>query len=279
MLPRVGNRLHRHLCISSTLERRSLRRVYRNRLPHEQTIVISGISGRFPKSANMAEFRRNLLTGLDMTTGTELRWRSEGGPKRFGFLDCLDKFDANFFNLTPRQAQQLDPQIRLLLEATFEAIMDAGTLHRKTLVILNIKYVQGCSLRYAGLNPSELQGERTGVFCAAVGSEAGEYAQFRYDKELAGYMSCSHQSFVIPARIAFAFDFQGPSSHVSTACSSSLTAIEAAVNHIKAGNIDAAIVTGSHVLLNPRAHLEVMAVGVASKDGQCRAFDESGKRR
>ena len=74
----------------------------------------------------MAEFQRNLLLGLDMTSETGKRWVIEKGPERFGFLDCLDKFDAEFFNLIPRPAHQLDPQTRLLLEASFEAMVDAG---------------------------------------------------------------------------------------------------------------------------------------------------------
>ena len=95
---------------------------------YDDSIVVSGISGRFPSSADMEEFKRNLLRGSEMTTQTEERWRMEGIPKRSGFLSCLDKFDAQFFNLTPRQAHQLDPPTRLLLEASFEAIMDAGMI-------------------------------------------------------------------------------------------------------------------------------------------------------
>ena len=102
------------------------------------------------------------------------------------------------------------------------------------------------------------------------------YSYLRYDRELARYAVFSQQHFIIPARIAFAFNFQGPSTHLSSACSSSLTAIEAAVNQIRVGNIDAAIVTGSNVLLNPRDSLEFMAFGALAPDGVCRTFDKSG---
>ena len=88
--------------------------------------IISGISGRFPKSANMSKFQRNLFDCVDLTTEAEEKWKHDGGPERFGFLESVDKFNANFFNLTSRQAQQLDPQTTLLMEATFEAIVDSG---------------------------------------------------------------------------------------------------------------------------------------------------------
>ena len=92
---------------------------------YEGPIVIGGISGRFPKSLTMEEFKLNLFNAVDMTTD-EKRWKDERLPPRNGFLNCLDKFDALFFNQTPLQAEQMDPQTRLLLEATFEAIVDAG---------------------------------------------------------------------------------------------------------------------------------------------------------
>ena len=79
-------------------------------------------------SSNMEEFRSNLFDGVEMTSSRTKRWKDEMLPDRFGFLDCLDQFDAGFFNLTPQWAQQADPQLCLLLEVTFEAIVDAGKL-------------------------------------------------------------------------------------------------------------------------------------------------------
>ena len=74
----------------------------------------------------MQEFRENLLAGVELTTDGSQRWKNEAHPKRFGLLTCLDKFDANFFNMTPNQANVQDPQIRLLLEVVYEAMVDAG---------------------------------------------------------------------------------------------------------------------------------------------------------
>ena len=93
---------------------------------YEGSIVISGISGRFPSADNTKELTEKILRGEELTSERTTRWDIKYLPERFGFLHCLDKFDANFFGFTPRQAHQTDPQIRLLLEATFEAIIDAG---------------------------------------------------------------------------------------------------------------------------------------------------------
>ena len=74
----------------------------------------------------MEEFKNNLFNKVEMTT-ENTRWKSEKLPRRFGSLEyCMDRFDANFFSYAPRQANQTDPQIRLLLEVTFEAMLDAG---------------------------------------------------------------------------------------------------------------------------------------------------------
>ena len=90
-------------------------------------IVISGISGRFPSCDDMDQFRDCLLNGVEMTTDKK-RWLTENHPKRFGFVDAIDKFDASFFGFAPRQVNQMDPQSRMLLEVTFEAMVDAGII-------------------------------------------------------------------------------------------------------------------------------------------------------
>ena len=94
---------------------------------YDGSIVISGISGRFPSALSTKELTEKLLNGEELTSETGTRWNNKLLPDRFGYLHCLDKFDANFFGLTPRQANQTDPQMRLLLEAVFEAMVDAGT--------------------------------------------------------------------------------------------------------------------------------------------------------
>ena len=93
-----------------------------------EDIVISGISGRFPESSNMAEFRDNLLNNVNMVTINDRRFKPglHGIPEGFGSLKELDRFDADFFGVHPKQARRMDPQLRILLETTYEAIQDAG---------------------------------------------------------------------------------------------------------------------------------------------------------
>ena len=109
--------------VSPHKRKRKRREIYER---YDGPIVISGISGRFPKCDTYEVLKENLLSGMDLTSDGTDRWVNEDHPKRFGLLKCLDKFDANFFNMTPRQADQHDPQMRLLLEVVFEALIDAG---------------------------------------------------------------------------------------------------------------------------------------------------------
>lgn len=88
------------------------------------------MSGRLPESDNLAEFRHNLLNGIDMVTENDRRW--EPGyydlPRRHGKLKEIRKFDAAAFGVHPKQASHMDPQLRMLLEVSFEALCDAGKI-------------------------------------------------------------------------------------------------------------------------------------------------------
>ena len=92
---------------------------------YDGPIVVSGIAGRFPKSDNMKALKENLLAGLDLMS-ENTRWPPDTLPKNIGVLDCLDRWDNAFFNTVPRQADCIDPQIRVLIEVAFESLIDAG---------------------------------------------------------------------------------------------------------------------------------------------------------
>ncbi|CAG2065477.1 unnamed protein product, partial [Timema podura] len=93
----------------------------------KEEVVISGISGRLPESGNIDEFRDQLFAGVDLVTEDERRWPSGlfGLPTRTGKLKDLAHFDASFFGVHAKQAHVMDPQLRMLLELTHEAIVDA----------------------------------------------------------------------------------------------------------------------------------------------------------
>lgn len=216
-------------------------------------IVIAGISGRLPESSNLEEFWENLINGVDMVTEDNRRWTPGlyGLPKRNGKLKDISHFDAAFFGVHPKQAHTMDPQLRMMLEVTYEAIIDGG------------------------LNPSTLRGSKTGVYIGVSGSEAGE-AFSRDPEELLGYSMTGCQRAMLANRLSYFFDFNGPSTAIDTACSSSLLAFENAFHAIRQGHCDAAVVGGVNLLLKPNTSVQFMKLGMLSPEGTCKSFDSSG---
>ncbi|PKU32508.1 fatty acid synthase [Limosa lapponica baueri] len=218
-----------------------------------EDIVIAGIAGRLPESENLQEFWENLLNGVDMVTEDDRRWKPGiyGLPKRNGKLKDISKFDASFFGVHPKQAHTMDPQLRLLLEVSYEAILDGG------------------------INPATLRGTDTGVWVGASGSEAAE--AFSQDpEELLGYSMTGCQRAMLANRLSYFYDLKGPSLAIDTACSSSLVALENAYKAICHGQCSAALVGGVNLLLKPNTSVQFMKLGLLSSDGACKAFDASG---
>uniref|UniRef100_A0A7N5ZVY8 Fatty acid synthase n=1 Tax=Anabas testudineus TaxID=64144 RepID=A0A7N5ZVY8_ANATE len=216
-------------------------------------IVVAGISGRLPESNNLEEFWENLISGVDMVTEDSRRWTPGlyGLPKRNGKLKDISHFDAAFFGVHPKQANTMDPQLRLMLEIAYEAIVDGG------------------------LNPATLRGTKTGVYIGVSGSEAGE-AFSRDPEELLGYSMTGCQRAMLANRISYFFDFSGPSTAIDTACSSSLLALENAFHAIRHGQCEAALVGGVNLLLKPNTSVQFMKLGMLSPEGSCKSFDSSG---
>lgn len=113
-------------------------------------IVISGISGRFPRSRNLNELATNLYSQVDLIDDDESRWKHFNPelPRRFGKISGLEKFDASFFSYLDKHAATMDPQARMLLEHSYEAILDAGVC------------------------PDSIIGSKTGVFVACMASDS-----------------------------------------------------------------------------------------------------------
>lgn len=220
----------------------------------QDDIVISGFSGRFPESDSIDELKKNLFEGVDMVTDDERRWPAGiyGLPKRTGKLKTVNQFDATFFGVHAKQAHLMDPQLRILLEATYEAIVDAG------------------------VNPQEIRGSKTGVFVGVSTSESNDMWT-RVPEEINGYGLTGCCRAMFPNRVSFAFDFNGPSYAVDTACSSALYGMHQAISAMRSGECDAAIVAGCSLLLKPTSSLEFHRLGMLSPDGMCKAFDADGK--
>lgn len=218
-------------------------------------IVITGFSGRLPESSTIREFRDNLYNGIDMVNDDARRWPQGlyDLPSRTGKIKDadLEQFDLQFFSVHQKQAECMDPQMRLLLESTYEAIIDAG------------------------LNPQDLRGTRTGVYVGCSNSEVEQYWCADPDRVNGyGLTGCARAMFA--NRLSFTFDFKGPSFATDTACSSALYAMDQAFADMRSGRCDAAIVAGSGLILKPTMSLQFKRLGMLSADGKCKAFDESG---
>ncbi|KAK0176607.1 hypothetical protein PV328_000726 [Microctonus aethiopoides] len=215
-----------------------------------EDIVISGVAGRFPESDNVRHLQENLFNKLNLITDQKMRWSIQHPdiPKGTGKVNNIQKFDASFFDINSKQAHTMDPMSRMLLEHTYEAIIDAG------------------------INPRQLRGTRTGVFIGSCISETEK--TWIYEKIQAnglGITGCSRS--MLPNKISYHFDFVGPSYAVDTACSSSLYAMENAYRALRSGLCDAAIVGGNNLCLHPQISLAFFRLGVTSPDYSCKCFD------
>jgi acyl transferase domain-containing protein len=195
-------------------------------MDYAQDIVISGIAGRFPKSNNMKEFESNLYNKQDMIDD-ESRWDyfSEGLPQRYGKIGNLDKFDASFFSFLTKYANWTDPQIRTLLEHAYEAVLDAG------------------------VSPQSLVESNTGVFIGNSESESKEVFGHQIPTR-EGYIMFGNGCFYQANKISFALGLNGPSMKIDTACSSTAYALHHAIESIKCGSCDSALVGGTNLMMS-----------------------------
>ena len=221
-------------------------------------IAVVGMACRFPGASDLAAFWELLDNGVDAVTDGRRdagSWNGAVGDpeaedvvhRRGAFVDGIDWFDSRFFRISPIEAQLMDPQQRMLLETSWEALEDAG------------------------LDPDELRGSRTGVY-AGVGSseyrdviEAGNRAD--------SYLGTTGS--VAVGRIAFALGLQGPAMPVDMACASSLAAVHQAVVGLQRGEVDLALAGGVNVVLSAPVSRFMMDIGMLSPTGRCSPFDAS----
>ncbi|CAG2166701.1 unnamed protein product, partial [Oppiella nova] len=221
-------------------------------------ILVSGMSGRFPLSANTDEFAKNLFDGIDMVTDDDSRWPMGlyDLSNRMGKIMDYEHFDWSFFGLMDQLVETIDPQSRLLMETTYEAILDAG------------------------LNPQELRGSNTGVYVGVsqYGMTDGYPEDIQPDatESLQSVLmeNLSSMKTFYASRISFVNDFKGPSMIVDTACSASLSAMALAFNDMLLGNIDAAIVCGTHMVFEPFLNQYQQETSICSPRGVSAVLDQ-----
>ncbi|MCC3331671.1 thioester reductase domain-containing protein [Nocardia abscessus] len=224
-------------------------------------IAVIGMAGKFPMAGDVEEFWANLVAGRDCIVEVPpQRWDhreylsedpDEPGTtyaRWGGFLDDVDKFDARFFGITPKDAEEMDPQQRLFLETSWAALEDAGYSPDRV----------RRSAAARGLPDA-------GVF-AGVGY--AEYQAF-VGVPISGY-------FAVANRVSYHFGFNGPSLAVDTACSASLTALHLACASLRRGESAYALAGGVNVSIHPGKYLLLGYGRWASTDGRCRSFGAGG---
>ncbi|KAF7493890.1 Fatty acid synthase [Sarcoptes scabiei] len=232
--------------------------VFANTLVNDE-IVISGIGGRYPESDSLDEFRDNLYNNVDMITSDDRRWPTDlyGMNHRMGKLKQIDKFDASFFGIVPKVADEVDPPGRILLETTWEAIVDAG------------------------VNPQSLRGTNTGVYVGytavampdGVPQEAQDDQQSSKVESLLWFQGGSKAFYA--NRISFLYDLHGPSMSIDVACASSMVCLDIAVTDLRLGKCDQAIVAGVSINLQPFTNHIYMINNIAAPDGRSKVWDQS----
>lgn len=231
-----------------------------------EPLAVIGIGCRFPGGVNSpVAYWDALLKGLNAICDVpEDRWRHDRfhdtNPEKSGFirnakggfLESIDQFDGEFFGYFPTEAQRLDPQQRMLLEVTHEAMEDAG------------------------LRRDQLDGSRTAVF---IGSFMYDYlcmqSAAEHRDEINRYVAMGCAVSPLANRISYDFNLKGPSVSLDTACSSSLVAVHLACRSLWGGEADMAIAGGVNLMLRPESSIMMSKAGFLNPDQFCKAFDAS----
>lgn len=227
-----------------------------------EAIAVIGIGCRLPGGADSPERYWNLLCEGRDTSGPAPadRWRSyaDRGPSYaaaarravpYGhFLDGVADFDAEFFGLSPREAELMDPQQRLVMETAWEALEHAGT------------------------PAGALAGTDAGVY---VGVCTGDYGHRLLEDlpDIEAWTGIGAATCAVANRVSYALDLRGPSMAVDTACSASLVAVHLAVQALRAGETDLALAGGVNLILSPGETLTLDAAGTLAPDGRSKSFD------
>ncbi|NVI98313.1 type I polyketide synthase [Myxococcus sp. AM009] len=225
----------------------------------DSKVAVVGAAGRFPGAASLDDYWRLLVEGRVAAAEPDASrgdlWKAAKDPLlgkriltlRAGYLDDVFRFDADYFGVSPREAVKLDPQQRLLLEVTHDALEDGGVTR------------------------AELRRANVGVFIG-VGSSDYMSLDSGQKQHVDGYFGIGNSHNLLAGRISYFLNLKGPSLAIDTACSSSLTALHFAMQSLRGGEIDMAIVGGVNVILSADLPLAFSQAKMLSPSGRCKTF-------
>lgn len=230
--------------------------------PHEK-IAIIGIGCKFPGHSNDPDqFWELLFNGKDGISETT-RWDMEklynsdpNTPNTLhtrlgGYVDDVDLFDAQFFNISPKEANMLDPQQRILLEVAWQ------------------------TLENAAISAQQLRETATGIF---IGASNNDYITLLHKEgyeQFNAYSGIGNALSAIAGRLSYFLATHGPSEVIDTACSSSLAAVHHACASLRDKECDLAIAGGVNLILDPDLSIALSNANMLSPSGHCQTFDAS----
>ncbi len=242
--------------------------------PNSDEIAIIGLAGKYAKSDNIHEYWKNLAEGNDcIETIPSSRWdhavltstgaaeEADTTPATYakwgGFIEGVENFDPLFFNISPRDAERMDPQERMFLQCAHDTLEDSGYTAE--------------SLKKS-IEKSE-SGD-VGVF---VGVMYEEYVLYgAQEQALGNQITLAGSPSSIANRVSYSFDLHGPSMAVDTMCSSSLSTIHLACQSIRNNECTVAFAGGVNLCIHPNKFLLLGQGKFAATDGKCKSFGDGG---
>ncbi|SDY17711.1 hybrid non-ribosomal peptide synthetase/type I polyketide synthase [Thermoactinomyces sp. DSM 45892] len=215
-------------------------------------IAIIGISAKVPGADDVDEWWELLREGkCSIQEIPESRIKLDPGQSpakqylRYGYIEGIDQFDPQYFNISPKLAKEMDPNQRMMLETVNQAIEDAGYPREK------------------------IANQNVGVFMGSVMPSYMNHVDVKVDELLASNLPAN-----LAGRISYHFGLNGPSMVIDTACSSSLVALHSAINALRYGECEMALVGGVHIEIDHIRKEIAMGSGIVSPTETCRAFSD-----